>query len=60
MRGLFGQRDKSERLIKVYEKRMKVGHTLSTVNRMASDKKYVEDHVVTDKLEDLRKKAGRV
>ncbi|GAA4826510.1 Lacal_2735 family protein [Algivirga pacifica] len=53
MFGLFKKKDPKEQLQKKYEKLLKESHTLSTSNRIESDKKYAEAMEVLKEIEKL-------
>jgi hypothetical protein len=54
--GLFSSASPLEKLNKEYEKLLKDSHRLSTINRLQSDKKYVEAQAVLEKIIALEKK----
>lgn len=53
MFGLFKKKSEKEKLQEEYNKLMKEWHSLSTVNRSESDKKYAEAQNIMTKLESL-------
>ncbi len=53
MFGLFKKKTEKEKLQQQYDTLMKEWHSLSTVNRSESDKKYAEAQEIMTKLESL-------
>lgn len=53
MFGLFKKKTEKEKLEKAYEKLLKEAHSLSTVNRIASDAKAAEADQVLKQIEAL-------
>lgn len=54
--GLFKRKSKVEILQKKYEKLLKEAHTLSTMDRTASDKKVAEADLILKEMEELQAK----
>jgi hypothetical protein len=52
--GLFKKKSKVDILQKKYEKLLKEAHSLSTVNRTASDQKAAEADLILQEIEALR------
>ncbi|MFD1614056.1 Lacal_2735 family protein [Gelatiniphilus marinus] len=57
MFGLFKKKTEVEKLQEKYEKLMKEWHSLSTVNRSESDKKYEEADAIAKQIERLKNEA---
>ncbi|WP_034040403.1 Lacal_2735 family protein [Wocania ichthyoenteri] len=55
MFGLFKKKTEVEKLQEKYEKLMKEWHTLSSINRSESDKKYEEAEVIAKQIENFKK-----
>ncbi|MCK0144932.1 Lacal_2735 family protein [Arenibacter sp. F26102] len=55
MFGIFKKKSKEEKLQEKYNALMKEWHTLSSINRLESDKKYVEAQEVLEELMALQK-----
>jgi hypothetical protein len=53
MFGLFKKKSEREKLQEAYQKLMKEAYTLSTSNRMESDKKYAEADEIMKKIESM-------
>jgi hypothetical protein len=53
MFGIFKKKTKEEKLQEKYNALMKEWHTLSSINRSESDKKYAEAQEVLEELEEL-------
>ena len=52
--GLFKRKSEVEKLYDKHEKLIKEAHSLSTVNRTASDKKYAEADELIKKIKELK------
>jgi len=53
MFGIFKKKSKAEKLHKQYQRLLKEAHTLSTVNRKASDAKLAEADLLVKEMEQL-------
>ena len=53
MFGLFKKKSEREVLLEQYQKLLKESHSLSTTNRMASDKKRAEAEEVMDQVDKM-------
>lgn len=51
--GLFSKKSPTEKLYKKRDKLLKEAHSLSTVNRTASDKKMAEAEEILEKIKSL-------
>ncbi len=58
MFGLFKKKSKIEKLEEKFKKLMQEWHNLSTINRSASDQKYVEAQLVGEQINALRHEAA--
>ena len=58
MFGLFKKKSKIEKLEKRFKKLMQEWHTLSSVNRSASDEKYAEAQIIAQQINMLKSKAA--
>ena len=56
MFGIFKKKSEIEKLENLYKKKMKEGYDLQSIDRSASDKKYVEADQILKKIESLDKK----
>jgi hypothetical protein len=56
MFGLFKKKSERQVLLEQYKKLLKESHSLSTTNRMASDKKMAEAQEIMDKVDEIDKK----
>lgn len=56
MFGLFKKKSEIEKLEHLYKKKMKEGYDLQSIDRGASDQKYVEADQILKKIESLEKK----
>ncbi|WP_339895079.1 Lacal_2735 family protein [uncultured Algibacter sp.] len=54
MFGLFKKKSKKEKLEAKFKKLMQEWHELSTINRSASDQKYVEAQLVAEQINALK------
>jgi len=58
MFGLFKKKSKIEKLEEKFKKLMQEWHELSTINRSASDQKYVEAQLVAEQINALKNEAA--
>lgn len=58
MFGLFKKKSKIEKLEEKFKKLMQEWHKLSTINRSASDQKYVEAQLIGEQINALRNEAA--
>ncbi|MDG1729807.1 MAG: Lacal_2735 family protein [Algibacter sp.] len=58
MFGLLKKKSKIEKLEKRFKKLMQEWHTLSSVNRSASDEKYAEAQIIAQQINMLKSKAA--
>ena len=56
MFGIFKRKSELEKLEDLYKKKMKEGYDLQSIDRSASDQKYVEADEILKKIESLDKK----
>jgi len=56
MFGIFKKKSEVEKLEDLYKKKMKEGYDLQSIDRSASDQKYVEADQILKKIESLEKK----
>jgi len=56
MFGIFKKKSEVEKLEDLYKKKMKEGYDLQSIDRNASDQKYVEADQILKKIESLEKK----
>lgn len=56
MFGLFKKKSVLEKLEDQYQKKMKEGYELQSINRKASDQKYLEAQEILDRIEMLEKR----
>ena len=56
MFGIFKKKTEVEKLENLYKKKMKEGYDLQSIDRSASDQKYVEADQILKKIESLEKK----
>jgi len=56
MFGIFKKKSDIEKLENLYKKKMKEGYDLQSIDRSASDQKYVEADQILKKIESLDKK----
>lgn len=55
MFGLFKKKTKVQKLEEQYKKKMKEGYDLQSIDRSASDQKYVEADLILKQIESLEK-----
>ncbi len=56
MFGIFKKKTEVEKLENLYKKKMKEGYDLQSIDRSASDQKYVEADQILKKIESLENK----
>ena len=56
MFGIFKKKTEVEKLENLYKKKMKEGYDLKSIDRSASDQKYVEADQILKKIESLENK----
>ncbi len=58
MFGLFKKKSEKEKLEEKFKKLMQDWHKLSSINRAASDQKYVEAQIIAEQINALKNEAA--